>query len=228
MQGEECFKLEKYRVFKAPSSAFYIPNFLTLEDEDTLLSKIYEVPKPKWTILSNRRLQNWGGLPHAKGMVPEAIPSWLNNYITRVGSLDLFDGKQPNHVLINEYQPSQGIMPHFDGPLFYPTISTITVGSHTLLDFYKPLDETDDGVIGYQNLYIGSFLLERRSLVCFKESMYSSYMHGIKEVFEDNLIDSNVLNDVAETSQTLVRGTRLSITIRHFPKVLKFKMKLGH
>ncbi|KAG8040516.1 hypothetical protein G9C98_002512 [Cotesia typhae] len=31
-------------------------------------------PLPKWTQLSNRRLQNWGGIPHQKGMVAEEIP----------------------------------------------------------------------------------------------------------------------------------------------------------
>ena len=34
-------------------------------------------------------------------------------------------GKGPNHVLVNEYLPGQGIMPHTDGPLFHPTIATV-------------------------------------------------------------------------------------------------------
>lgn len=32
------------------------------------------VPQPKWTQLSHRRLQNWGGIPHLKGMIAEEIP----------------------------------------------------------------------------------------------------------------------------------------------------------
>ena len=35
-------------------------------------------------------------------------------------------GKGPNHVLVNEYLPGQGIMPHTDGPLFHPTIATVS------------------------------------------------------------------------------------------------------
>lgn len=31
-------------------------------------------PLPKWTQLTNRRLQNWGGIPHPKGMIAEEIP----------------------------------------------------------------------------------------------------------------------------------------------------------
>ena len=32
------------------------------------------------------------------------------------------------------------LQPHEDGDLYYPTVSTITLGSHTLLDFYHRLD----------------------------------------------------------------------------------------
>jgi hypothetical protein len=32
--------------------------------------------------------------------------------------------------------------PHEDGPLYYPTVSTISLGSHTLLDFYRPIIDT--------------------------------------------------------------------------------------
>lgn len=31
--------------------------------------------------------------------------------------------------------------PHEDGPLFYPVVSTISLGSHTFLDFYRPISE---------------------------------------------------------------------------------------
>ena len=34
--------------------------------------------------------------------------------------------------------------PHEDGPLYYPTVSTISLGSHTMLDLYKPRQPEDD------------------------------------------------------------------------------------
>ena len=34
--------------------------------------------------------------------------------------------------------------PHLDGPMYHPIVSTISLGSHTLLDFYKPLAEIED------------------------------------------------------------------------------------
>jgi len=36
---------------------------------------VNSVPQPKWTQLSHRRLQNWGGIPHPKGMIAEEIPT---------------------------------------------------------------------------------------------------------------------------------------------------------
>lgn len=55
----------------------YIPNFITEEEEKEILLKINSVPIPKWTQLSHRRLQNWGGIPHPKGMIAEEIPQVL-------------------------------------------------------------------------------------------------------------------------------------------------------
>ena len=34
--------------------------------------------------------------------------------------------------------------PHEDGPLYYPTVSTISLGSHTMLDLYEPRQPEDD------------------------------------------------------------------------------------
>jgi alkylated DNA repair protein alkB family protein 6 len=60
---------------QGPPSIFYIPNFISEGDEKFLLDQVYQSPKPKWTQLSNRRLQNWGGMPHPRGMIAEEIPS---------------------------------------------------------------------------------------------------------------------------------------------------------
>ena len=65
-QQMEAFAIEDFRVKGVPGKAFYVPNFISESDEHYLLSQINKTSKIKWTQLSNRRLQNWGGVPHPK------------------------------------------------------------------------------------------------------------------------------------------------------------------
>ena len=64
--------LEQYIIPGLPDKTYYIPNFITPEKEKYLLDQISRTSQVKWTQLSNRRLQNWGGVPHQKVSV-EAI-----------------------------------------------------------------------------------------------------------------------------------------------------------
>lgn len=63
-----------------PDTVYYIPNFITEIEEQEIIDKVNNAPIPKWTQLSCRRLQNWGGIPHPKGMIAEAIPQ-VKNYL---------------------------------------------------------------------------------------------------------------------------------------------------
>ncbi|XP_034879696.1 alpha-ketoglutarate-dependent dioxygenase alkB homolog 6 isoform X18 [Mirounga angustirostris] len=115
--------LEPFRVEQAPPIIYYVPDFISKEEEEYLLRQVFNAPKPKWTQLSGRKLQNWGGLPHPRGMVPERLPLWLQRYVDKVSDLSLFGGLPANHVLVNQYLPGEGIMhhqpglPHHAGPL---------------------------------------------------------------------------------------------------------------
>ncbi|XP_069313694.1 alpha-ketoglutarate-dependent dioxygenase alkB homolog 6 isoform X3 [Eulemur rufifrons] len=115
--------LEPFRVEQAPPVIYYVPDFISKEEEEYLLRQVFNAPKPKWTQLSGRKLQNWGGLPHPRGMVPERLPPWLQRYVDKVSDLRLFGGLPANHVLVNQYLPGEGIMhhqpglPHHAGPL---------------------------------------------------------------------------------------------------------------
>ncbi|XP_053405941.1 alpha-ketoglutarate-dependent dioxygenase alkB homolog 6-like [Mercenaria mercenaria] len=232
--------IENALISQAPPSLYYIPDFITPEEESYLLKQVYAAPKPKWTQLSNRRLQNWGGLPHPKGMIPEDLPQWLQTYSQKIAALGLFEDKVPNHVLVNEYLPGQGIMPHEDGPLYYPTVSTISLGSHTLLDFYRPITETQAGdnintntetsKTSFEDRYLCSMLLQPRSLILVRDDMYKVNLHGIAERKEDTITDS-VVNlckcDGVKIGDKLERTTRVSLTIRYVPKILKAKLFLG-
>lgn len=181
------------------------------------------MPKPKWTCLSNRRLQDYGGGPHKNGMIIEPIPNWLNTYMKKVDSLDVFNGKTSNHVLINEYEPGQGIMPHTDGPLFYPTVTTINCLSHTVLEFKKTNTPAEN------NTQICKLLLEPRSLLILQDDMYENYLHSISEqncdIITNEIVNLNKCSGVYNIGEKLERSTRISVTIRNVPKVAKLKLR---
>jgi alkylated DNA repair protein alkB family protein 6 len=58
--------LDSIQLEKVPETVFCISNFVNEQEEENTLRNIHKAPKPKWTNLLNRRLQNWGGLPKPK------------------------------------------------------------------------------------------------------------------------------------------------------------------
>ncbi|XP_056652066.1 alpha-ketoglutarate-dependent dioxygenase alkB homolog 6 isoform X4 [Monodelphis domestica] len=227
--------LEPFRVEQVPPIIYYVPDFISEQEETKLLRQVYEAPKPKWTQLSGRKLQNWGGLPHPKGMVPEQLPQWLQRCVDTVSGLGLFGGAKANHVLVNEYRPGEGIMPHEDGPLYYPTVSTISLGSHTILDLYPPRGpelEKDPQEEQQSQLHPKfSLLLEPRSLLVLRGEAYTHFLHGIRPTLMDSLTETPVANasacPSAQPGALLPRGTRVSLTIRRVPRVLRTSLLLS-
>lgn len=124
---------------------------------------------------------------------------------------------------MNEYLSGQGIFKHLDGPLFYPTISTLSLGSHTVLEFFKAGNEEENASSSPDfKIYV-----EPRSLLILKNSMYDTYLHSISEITEDDLNDQLILNIDKSHKNMLPRVTRYSLTIRHVPKTSKMKIKFG-
>ncbi|XP_026232925.1 alpha-ketoglutarate-dependent dioxygenase alkB homolog 6 [Anabas testudineus] len=223
-------ELKQFVIHDAQPTVYYIPDFISEDEETYLLQEVYKSPKTKWTQLSGRRLQNWGGLPHPKGMLPEKIPDWLSTYCEKISSLGAFSGKTANHVLVNEYKQGEGIMPHEDGPLYHPTVTTVSLGSHTLLDFYRPVGSLEgDAPQTEENRYLFSLLVRPRSLLILQDEMYQSLLHGIQACGQDNLTDKvvNLPAARARPGEMLIRDTRVSLTIRHVPRVMKTKLVLG-
>lgn len=228
-------ELKQFVVHDAPPTVYYIPDFISEEEESYLQRQVFNAPKTKWTQLSGRRLQNWGGLPHPKGMLVEKMPDWLQTYCEKISALGAFSGKAANHVLVNEYKPGEGIMPHEDGPLYHPTVTTVSLGSHTLLDFYRPVGDSDtEGDAPPQteeSRFLFSLLVKPRSLLILQDDMYQRLLHGIRPRTQDTLTAAaevpNLSAASAQPGETLARGTRVSLTIRHVPKVLKAKLLLG-
>ncbi|ODM93525.1 Alpha-ketoglutarate-dependent dioxygenase alkB 6 [Orchesella cincta] len=232
-EDDRLKKLAQYVIEKGPERIYYIPDFITKGEEEYLKDSVYKAPKPRWTQLQNRRLQNWGGVPHVKGMIAEALPTWLQSTVAKISDLGVFGDKKANHVLVNEYLSGQGIMPHLDGPLFYPTITTVNLGSHGVLNFYRPMEETSQEnalTEDWAQRLEFSLLLEPRSLLILQETCYHHFLHGIEERSSDIITDKIFNVDQCQGvkfNDELSRETRISLTIRHVPKTTKPILRLG-
>lgn len=77
--------------------------------------------------------------------------------------------------------------------------------------------------------YVGSLLLEARSLLVLQEDLYVTFLHGIEETKQDVVTDRilNLGSCTVNVGDTVERSTRISLTIRHVPRVIKAKLLLG-
>ena len=198
-------------------SCYYLPNFVSSSEAEYLLSSINNQPKTRWVNLSNRRLQNWGVKPLASNNasltpgIPEPLPPFLNTMVDRMVHCCVFKQESPpNHCLVNEYLPNQGIMPHEDGPNYDSTVATVSLGEHCLLDLYSK-----------EGKKLFSLHLEPNSLFVMQKDAYESHLHGISES-NDLIIDKCVLNAMSHGTITRI-APRVSLTFRRWRKIVSTK-----
>jgi len=165
--------------FKVSSvdTIYYIPNYITEEDEKYLLNQIYSQPQENWHQLKHakRRLQKWGGEVTKNGLENnEPLPTWLEKF-SELLCKENITAKKTNHVLLNEYHPGVGIMPHTDGPLYHPYVVILSLGSHTCFEFYKDYPSYKEEDI------LTKLLIEPRSLLIFKDDAYDKFLHSIAD-----------------------------------------------
>ncbi|KAL3719699.1 hypothetical protein ACJRO7_004646 [Eucalyptus globulus] len=192
--------LDNFVVGTVPT-VIYVPDFVTDSEETQLLDIVYNSPVSKWKSLKNRRLQNWGGILHEKGLLPQELPLWLKKVTEKVSEESGLFPSTINHVLINEYLTDQGIMPHQDGPAYYPVVAILSLGSAAVMDFVPHPSlrmspdtsgggcednelngASDSGSNKWLNNHRPfSVVLMPRSLLIFKDDAYSSYLHGIRD-----------------------------------------------
>lgn len=203
--------------------------------------KIEAAPKPRWKQLSKRRLQTWPSDLTKNTLLESPLPQWLTEpIIPRLQSCNLMkDSKEhifsasphglPNHVLINEYLPGQGIMPHKDGSAYYPVVATVSLGASLCFDIYAT---NPDGTREQEPLQ--KIFQEPRSLLITTEALYIDYMHGISDIETDvDLNQSTVANwDMLRSPDEIHegrynRGVRMSLTYRDVLKVSKLGGKIG-
>ncbi|KAL6713302.1 hypothetical protein ACLMJK_008767 [Lecanora helva] len=228
---DSIFTLQAALISGLPGSGFYIPNFISEEEEASLLRKIDSVPLPTWRNLSHRRLQaHPSPLSSNNTLLSAKLPVWLSDpIIPRILALPVGPNVKenvfstaphasPNHCLINEYVPGQGIHPHEDGDAYFPVVVTVSLGSHIVLDVKSKERDTD--------AERWRILQEPRSLLITTGSLYTSFLHGISEVkVDDNLQKESITNwhllgdKDAYTSGYCSRKKRISLTFRDVKKV---------
>lgn len=194
----------------AAPTVYYLPEFLIPADQEALLQAVDSVDE--WTSLRRRRLQQWGGTPLPEGMQQEPLPPYLTTVIARL--VDVFGvSETPNHVLINEYTPGQGIMPHRDGPLYHPRVAILSLGGTVAMDLNPPQGGGDESL---------QVVLRPGSLLIFEEDVYEKWMHGIAETGEDIIGDHAINAHLAscKAGDVLQRDRRVSLTIRHVLNVV--------
>ena len=99
----------------------------------------------------------------------------------------------PDQVIVNEYQPGQGIVSHTDCiPCFGNTISILSLGSECVMDFTHS-----------QTQEKAQILLQTGSLLILKGAARYNWQHGIVACQQDNY-----------KGQEFIRTRRVSMTFR--------------
>jgi alkylated DNA repair protein alkB family protein 6 len=220
----------RHRVPNTPpdATAYLLRDWCTSSEEEYLLGRVYHggaSGKKKWTEVSGRRLQNLGGVVHPKGLIPTPMPEWLATAAAnvRASAGDLLPAPI-NHVLVNEYQPGDGILPHQDGDAYYPAVAIVSLGCDAVMRFAPRRDdvegkgnESEENESGQSSCRSFGVFLPRRSLLVFDGALYERYLHGIDATRED-VIDATVANrgEFAPATTSLRREkVRVSLTFRN-------------
>jgi len=173
----------------------YIPNYIDESSETALLEIIDSQP---WMNDLKRRVQHYGWRYDYKArnvtndLRIGTLPDWLQCYAVRLQQERLFD-ETPDQVIINEYQPGQGISAHIDCvPCFAETIASLSLGSPCVMDFTH--SKTTEK---------SSLLLEPRSLLVLNGDARYICQHAIAGRKTDKW-----------NGQSIQRNRRVSLTFR--------------
>lgn len=169
-----------------PPGLTYIPEFITGDVESRLLAQI---DAGDWDHRLKRRVQHFGYLydysSRTLSEAPNPIPAWCNEVLW---------GFDPEQMIVNEYQPGQGIARHRDIFAFGEPIASLTLGSGCEMVFR----------LGGQAVPV---YLEPRSLVVMRGDARNTWTHEIPARKSDQVNGVRV-----------PRGRRVSVTCRVLKK----------
>ena len=203
-------------ISKLIDTVCYIPRFLS--DQTDLLHWLQGLPENSFgSALPVASAEGrWTTMTYGKRRVAlfiNNLPDPLQQLANLLVEKGIFSPSEtPNHILVNEYHPGQGILPHTDGPAYIAQTATLSIGhSDVLLKFVPRLHTEDIDRIKVE--MVEEVLLEGNgSLVVFSNDAYSQYTHGIDDLTEE-VASSKCIN--AECGTRVQRGHRISLTFRH-------------
>jgi alkylated DNA repair dioxygenase AlkB len=173
----------------------YLPHYITVDEQNKL---IHIIDQQEWSTKLRRRVQHYGyRYDYKNGSLASSsylgdLPDWAGRIAKRL----LDDGlttKVPDQVIINEYEPGQGITSHVDCvPCFGKTIISLSLGSSCVMDFTHS-----------QIKQKASILLLPRSLVVMQGAARYEWQHSIAARKKDKY-----------KGRELVRTRRVSMTFR--------------
>jgi alkylated DNA repair dioxygenase AlkB len=173
----------------------YIRDYITPEQEAELVRQIDLQP---WLTDLKRRVQHYGYRYDykARGITPDMklgeLPEWLLACAKELNRKGYFP-KVPEQVIINEYQPGQGIAPHVDVTSFAETIASLSLGSPCIMEFTHSRRGSKIPM-----------LLEPRSLIVLSGEARHHWKHSIPARKTDKY-----------AGITLQRSRRISLTFRN-------------
>lgn len=173
----------------------YIATYLTLEEQAALAAVIDEQP---WLTDLKRRVQQYGYRYNYTGRTVDTsmflgpLPIWASRLAQRLHH-DGYTPELPDQVIVNEYEPGQGISSHIDCvPCFGDTILSLSLLSSCMMLFTHSRSQAQS-----------SLFLEPGSLLVMQGEARYTWRHSIPAR------KSDVYND-----QKIMRGRRLSLTFR--------------
>lgn len=162
------------------SGLIYLENYISQAHHDWLIAQIDE---QIWDGTLKRRVQHYGYRYDLKArrvtseMYLGQLPSWLERIANQLQADGLID-IPPDQVIINEYEPGQGITPHVDcEPCFGHRIFSLSLGGAAVMEFTHP--ETEK---------VSLSLAPRSLIMMYGEARYN-WKHGIPARKKDNSID---------------------------------------
>ena len=174
----------------------FLEGFLTPEQQDYCVKRVDDAVD-QWRNDLSRRVQHYGWRYDykARAITPDmhigALPDWLADLAKKLyDETGLFD-RVPEQVIVNEYQPGQGIAMHIDHPGFGPTVCTISLLDDWEMDFSENWRDKAPA------------LLQKGSCVLLTEEARSIWQHGIAPR-KSEVMDTGRRN----------RKRRLSLTFR--------------